>query len=329
MKNNQIAKKGVGKMVFWSLFSKKQDVSKAQLTGISDKIGAAFTKIRSDFSELDSSVRSNEKQIEQLNKWIEYIYSNQQALGSSQQVTEFYSKELSKKHAELDRNHKKVHSSHQQAVQKLSKVEERLNESHKALSASHQVTKKEVDHIKEWLHRFSAVIERQKASEAHLQSDMEQLSSEVKEVLTAYQGSLAQLNEQNSDLLKRVESLEESLSKVSSRPVFDGSSAFSAKSESSIVSSDALDQPYFEKHLIARAKPNRRSYILNMIMETISSNNYSTKEIEDIIVKEKQLCGRTTFYSYIKELRDKNKIDNASINDRLILVAVQNSQNNA
>ena len=58
----------------------------------------------------------------------------------------------------------------------------------------------------------------------------------------------------------------------------------------------------------------------------ISENKYSTKELEETVVNEKQLCGRTSFYAYIKELKLKGRIGYAEIDERTILVNTDSQQ---
>ena len=64
------------------------------------------------------------------------------------------------------------------------------------------------------------------------------------------------------------------------------------------------------------------SPFVQQILDLIDDNKRSTKEVEDIIVKEKQLCGRTSFYSYLRELKHKGKINYADVGDKTILVMV-------
>lgn len=314
--------KGWCNVGFWPFQRKNQDVSQAKLTGISEKIGSAFTKIRSDLSDINSGLKSNEKQVEQLNRWVEYLFSHQQALVAQQQSVVMQSKEVSKKHVELDRNHRKVHSSNEQALHKLARVEERVLDAHKTIASNYQLTRKEIDTIKAWLSRFSTHVENQRASHDNLHNEVKQLQEEIREVLDQYQTSLESLEGQNREFQRRMETLESSLNRIQQSGTTESTKLFLPKSE---TLSQQTMPGYFEKHLLARAKPNRRSYITSLILETIASHKYSTKEIEDMIVKEKQLCGRTTFYAYVKELRDKGRIDTASINDRQILVTVQNN----
>jgi len=64
----------------------------------------------------------------------------------------------------------------------------------------------------------------------------------------------------------------------------------------------------FEKHITERLKPHQKDYLLTQIIKLVEKGEYSTTELERIIVKEKALCGRTAFYTYLKELRDKGFI---------------------
>ena len=79
----------------------------------------------------------------------------------------------------------------------------------------------------------------------------------------------------------------------------------------------------FERHIMSRVMPNRKGYILRYIMELASEQRYSTKEVEEIVVKEKNLCGRTSFYAYLKELKMRGKLSYANIDERSIVVNVE------
>ncbi len=72
--------------------------------------------------------------------------------------------------------------------------------------------------------------------------------------------------------------------------------------------------------------PNRKGYVLKFILGLIHDHNYSTKELEEVVVNEKQLCGRTSFYAYIKELKLKGRINYAEIDERTILVSTESQQ---
>ena len=87
-----------------------------------------------------------------------------------------------------------------------------------------------------------------------------------------------------------------------------------------IVKSEDKAIRSFEDDLISKVRPNRKQYIVGQIKELISQNKYSTKQIERVMVDEKRLCGRTSFYSYIKEMRYKGVADYATVGDKNILV---------
>ncbi|MFC1741035.1 hypothetical protein ACFL3V_00675 [Nanoarchaeota archaeon] len=85
-------------------------------------------------------------------------------------------------------------------------------------------------------------------------------------------------------------------------------------------------QTTFQRHIMSRVLPNRKGYVLKFIIQLISEGKYSTKELEEAIVNEKQLCGRTSFYAYIKELKLKGRIGYAEIDERTILVNTDTQQ---
>ncbi len=58
----------------------------------------------------------------------------------------------------------------------------------------------------------------------------------------------------------------------------------------------------FEETLIRKVRPRKKEYVLQQILHA-ASEGLSTKEMEQVIVGEKKLCGRTAFYAYLKELR--------------------------
>ena len=72
--------------------------------------------------------------------------------------------------------------------------------------------------------------------------------------------------------------------------------------------------------------PNRRGYVLKFILNLASESKYSTKEVEEIVVNDKQLCGRTSFYAYLKELKLRGKLNYADIDERTIIVNTDSQQ---
>ncbi len=64
----------------------------------------------------------------------------------------------------------------------------------------------------------------------------------------------------------------------------------------------------FETRILHRILKKKKPYIMQKIMESIDENELSTKELERVIVDEKGLCGRTTFYDYLRELRIKKQV---------------------
>ncbi|MBW2964315.1 hypothetical protein KY363_02550 [Candidatus Woesearchaeota archaeon] len=85
-------------------------------------------------------------------------------------------------------------------------------------------------------------------------------------------------------------------------------------------------QSSFQRHILSRVLPNRKGYVLKFIMDLVKENRHSTKEIEEIVVNDKQLCGRTSFYAYLKELKLRGRITYADIDERQILVSTDTQQ---
>ncbi len=65
----------------------------------------------------------------------------------------------------------------------------------------------------------------------------------------------------------------------------------------------------FENKILAISRPVKKEYVMRQIIELMEKEIYTTKQIENIVVKEKVLCGRTAFYDYLKELRLKNMVE--------------------
>ncbi len=76
----------------------------------------------------------------------------------------------------------------------------------------------------------------------------------------------------------------------------------------------------FEKKLIALARPNKKDYVMQQIVNLANKNVYTTKQIEKIIVEEKEYCGRTTFYDYLRELRARRAVKIAQVGSKKVLV---------
>ena len=65
---------------------------------------------------------------------------------------------------------------------------------------------------------------------------------------------------------------------------------------------------YFENKVVSMLRSRRKDYILKQILELAERETHSTREIEEIVVGEKALCGRTAFYDYLRELKHKGMI---------------------
>ena len=68
-------------------------------------------------------------------------------------------------------------------------------------------------------------------------------------------------------------------------------------------------------------RSRKKDYVLKQILELAAKETYSTREIEEIVVGEKALCGRTAFYDYFRELKHKKMIVHIEKGSKKVVVA--------
>ena len=82
----------------------------------------------------------------------------------------------------------------------------------------------------------------------------------------------------------------------------------------------------FERVVIAKARPIKKEYVMNHIVELAAKGNYTTKQIETIIVREKMICGRTAFYDYLRELKVQDMLRVSERGVRRVLLSNKRGQ---
>lgn len=183
-----------------------------------------------------------------------------------------------------------------------------LHNNHKVLNSNHEnhkeLTSKEIGNLKQWAVNLNENLRHQRESQKAFRSEFKEVNRKVENALNEYRRYMGELKNENKVLSKKLESIEKNRHH----------GVHIVKSE------DKASKSSFEEDVISRIRPNRKPYIIEQIKELISQNKYPTKQIERIIVGEKKLCGRTSFYSYIKEMRYKGIADYASVGDNNILV---------
>ena len=78
---------------------------------------------------------------------------------------------------------------------------------------------------------------------------------------------------------------------------------------------------YFENKIVPAIRSRRKDYILKQVLELAAKETHSTREIEEVIVGEKALCGRTAFYDYLRELKHKKMIRHSEKGSKKVVVA--------
>ena len=250
-----------------------------------DQLSQIFGRIKQDLAMTNSALEQNQQNVSILTKWIEYLHQNQQ--------------NLSQKHQDLHNSHTKLKDSQQNLNLAL---ESRHHGSNKEL----ELNKQELSNIKAWVKHVSSYMNSEKSKDQNLMRELETLKKQLSERFNEQNNELQTLKQENNSLRHKLEKLHTLPQKMPETHL------------------QSIPKPElrtgFEQKIITRLRPNRKSYVLQEIKKLVSEAKYSTKEIEEIIVNEKNLCGRTSFYAYLKELRDKGSITYSTIEDKSVLV---------
>jgi len=200
--------------------------------------------------------------------------------------------------AELDRKIALSFSNVDRDIRNLQQWIIHLNNRSELLHKSHNehvaLTRKDVQNINQWLSYLYK-------HNNELHKYLRELVENVMKLKDGYE----KINTKIGEILEKSEKIGSSTYQVRTRyePKYE------PKSEPEPGESEQKKKSGFEQKILNQIKPIRKDYIIQQIMGLVSKGKYTTKEIERIIVDEKGLCGRTTFYSYIKELKLKKEIE--------------------
>ncbi|MFH1181576.1 MAG: hypothetical protein V1702_01330 [Candidatus Woesearchaeota archaeon] len=84
--------------------------------------------------------------------------------------------------------------------------------------------------------------------------------------------------------------------------------------------SEPAPRTYLEKTVLAKVRQQRKAYVIEQILKLIDNGVNSTKEIENVIVGEKGLCGRTAFYDYMREMKHRKMLKRKDFGEKKVLV---------
>ncbi|MFC1753500.1 hypothetical protein ACFL96_08930 [Thermoproteota archaeon] len=293
------------------MFKRKNQIKSvdSRLAFFSVKITDAFSRIRQDISASHQRAQATEEELAKLNQWVGYIYHSQQQLSSN--------------HSKLSEKHSVLHNSHSRLVRSHNSMNKSVDLKHSQIksdvSGAHSLTSTELENIKDWIKHFSEKVETQRDIEAKLRKDVLALQSQLFGVMSEMKEEISGLKTENVKLKEKMDSAE-------TRPVIIEKVAEKPSTPILPLPKEPQFSPAqnrFEEQVLARVRPNRKNFVMQKVLELVEDNKYSTKEVEDMIVKEKQLCGRTSFYSYLRELKHRGKINYADVGDKTILVMVK------
>ena len=173
-----------------------------------------------------------------------------------------------------------------------------LHVRNKNLEDSH---KQQIDVRKDEIHNVQKWVD-------YLQRHNENMKDEMKSLTS----NIIELHKNNKELIERIVKIEQKNTQIS--PVRTES-----EPENESVS-EPITRTKFETSMINQIRSNRKNYVIEKILNIVNEENLSTKQIERIVVHEKGLCGRTTFYSYLKELKDKKEVKQSKKGSKKVLV---------
>ncbi|MBW2972736.1 hypothetical protein KY359_06900 [Candidatus Woesearchaeota archaeon] len=371
-------------MVFQILRGNRKKDLERRFTTFSEQLAQAFAQIKTDISEVNHRVDSNQKEMERMAQWVEYLNrANQRISEHNSKIMQNYEK-ITENHQKLHTSHIELVSDHSRTAEKAENLENRHQELYNTISAHKSALKSELNsqlqehkeshaeelkRLKTWVDYLSAHMERQKAKEDDLKQDVARIQKNWLEAYSKLRELVNGLKTENSELKERLYSVREELESakrgLENSQSLAKSHILEAKSELSeriealkelakqvqqappappappaaqpmpqpvqppvqqVIQPVSLPPSSFQRHIMSRVLPNRKGYVLKMIMDLVGENKYSTKELEEIVVNEKQLCGRTSFYAYIKELKLKGRLNYAEIDERSILVSTDTQQ---
>lgn len=188
-----------------------------------------------------------------------------------------------------------------------------LNEKSQVMEDSHNThkstTQKDIENINLWVH--------------YLHKHNSELQKYVREVTT----NLLELHKRDTEIMERLKALEIRSEMQNTKSVSEPVHVEVRTKSEPKSGTGPSKQTKFEEKIMFQLKSKRKEYIINQIMNLIAVQSLSTKELEEKIVTEGNLCGRTTFYDYLKELRHKNIIGDKNTGSRTILVELSSVPN--
>ena len=175
------------------------------------------------------------------------------------------------------------------------------NKLHKHHSEHVNLTRKDVANLNQWINYLHK-------HRSELNTELRQLTRYLYETASANKElsrRVEKIEQESKELrtaLRQMKNQQEKASEVQSSVRTEPRTRFVSEPEYSGT------KTRFEQKVVRKVMQNKRNLVLNEMLRAISSQHPSTKELEKTIVEEKELCGRTTFYSYLKQLRDTGQV---------------------
>ena len=192
----------------------------------------------------------------------------------------------------------------------------------------------DINHIKQWVNhlaeRSQLLEDTHHSHRSTIQRDLENINKwihylyrhnhELQKYIKEVTSNLLELHRKDSEILEKLKKLEIDWEKRKISPKMPEKEVRSRTKSGLRSGTGPAKTTKFEQKAMFQLKSKRKEYIIQQILNLVNAQKFSTKELEEKIVKEMSLCGRTTFYDYLKELRNRKIIGYKDTGARKILV---------
>ncbi len=163
------------------------------------------------------------------------------------------------------------------------------------------LTRKDIASINHWLHYMHSHAQQV----MKLISEQTQRSAHAQSILERMRQKMAELERENSVLKEEIRKINEKMAKFGT-----GSELVQSESRTEPKSEPAKQEKIsgFEREVIEKVRKHKKDFVKQQILYLVSKQPLSTKELERFIVENKGYCGRTTFYTYLKEMKENKEI---------------------
>src|SRR3989338_759467 len=147
--------------------------------------------------------------------------------------------------------------------------------------------------------------------------------TKVQRELGEHKMQIAALKEEATELKTAFREMREELKAARERHAVPETGPFPDLIRTKSGPNPDLKRTYFENRVVSMLRSRKKDYVLKQICELAAKGTHSTSEIEEIVVGEKAMCGRTAFFDYLRELKHKKIIMEGERGAKKVIMPVE------